>query len=99
MQYRMNYEIEDLFALLQNRDAWIPSEDSSDRRLLGYTLWLGSAIRAYVAGIGDSWAAWPLPPGWTSGLRLMYVISTPVRRLWSAGVLNAKLMRCCGAKP
>lgn len=63
MQYRMNYEIEDLHSILENRDAWIPSEDSSDRRLLGYTLWLGSAIRAYVAGIGASWAAWVFTSG------------------------------------
>lgn len=63
MQYRMNYEIEDLFALLQNRDSWIPSEDTGDRRLVAYTLWLGSAIRAYVAGINTTWTAWVFTSG------------------------------------
>ena len=63
MRYRMNYEIEDLSALLRNRDSWIPSEDSSAPHLIGYTLWLGSAIRAYVAGVNTSWTAWVFNSG------------------------------------
>lgn len=58
MQYRMNYEIENIHSVLERKDAWIPSEDCSDRFLYGYTLWLGSTIRAYVAGCHDKWTAW-----------------------------------------
>lgn len=63
MRYRMNFEIGNLSSILEHREAWIPSEDSSDRSLYGYTLWLGSSIRAYVAGLSSSWTAWVFTSG------------------------------------
>lgn len=58
----MNYLIENVHAILDSRNAWIPSEDSENRNLIGYTLWLGNSIRAYCAGQRDEWTAWAFYP-------------------------------------
>lgn len=58
----MNYLIDDVHAILKSENVWIPSEDSRNKRLIAYTLWLGNTIRAYCAGQGNEWTAWVFYP-------------------------------------